>query len=57
MVAAMSSDTVPFLTDGMRFFGPKKRASFGVITGRSEGVEKTLVGCNSPARTYSMHEI
>jgi hypothetical protein len=51
IVAEISSETVPFFTDGIKFLGPRNLASFGVMTGIRDGVEKTFVGCIVPSRT------
>jgi hypothetical protein len=51
IIVEISSETVPFFTEGIKFLGPRNLPSFGVITGRREGVEKTFVGCMSPSRT------
>jgi len=57
IVSAMSSETVPFFTEGIRFLGPKNLPSLGVIAGSSEGVENTFVGCICPSRTCPKDEI
>jgi hypothetical protein len=51
IVVGISSEIVPFFIEGIKFLGPRNLPSFGVTTGRREGVEKTFVGCICPART------
>lgn len=50
----MSSLTVPLFAFGMRPLGPRNLPILGVMVGKREGVEMTLVGVISPDKTWGV---